>query len=240
MSPHLSVVIPFRDEAESIESLHRELTCVLDLLPFESEILYVDDESHDEGRRIVGEIAVSDLRVRLLCLSPHSGQSAALEAGFRRARGEIVATLDADGQNVPADLPRLLDALDRADCVCGVRTDRHDSLAKRLASRVANSIRRWALSDGMSDIGCSLRVMRAAYLARIKLFRGGHRFLPSLLAMEGARVIELPVRHRPRLHGESKYGIAQRLSVVCVDLLAVMWLKRRLDRYEVKELNLRV
>lgn len=240
MAPHLSVVIPFRDEAASIDALYRELKSVLDALPFESEILFVDDESRDEGDRVVSDLAIADPRIRLLGLTPHSGQSAALEAGFRRARGEIVATLDADGQNVPGDLPRLIDALDRADCVCGVRTNRRDTFAKRLASRVANAIRRRVLSDGMSDIGCSLRVMRASYLARIKLFRGGHRFLPSLLAMEGARVIELPVRHRPRLHGTSKYGIGQRLVVASVDLLAVLWLKRRIDRYEVKELNPRV
>ena len=140
---------------------------------------------------------------------------------------------------MPGDLPRLIEALDRADCVCGVRTDRRDPLSKRLASRVANAIRRRALGDGVSDIGCSLRVMRASHLARVKLFHGGHRFLPSLLAMEGARVIELPVRHRPRVHGTSKYGIGQRLGVVGVDLLGVLWLRRRLDRYEVKELNLR-
>jgi glycosyltransferase involved in cell wall biosynthesis len=237
--PHLSVVIPFRDEAESIESLHRELSEVLETLAFESEILFVDDESRDEGTRIVRDIAISDPRVRLLSVSPHSGQSAALEAGFRRARGEIVATLDADGQNVPADLPRLLEALDWADCVCGVREERRDSLSKRWASRIANGIRKRVLADGVSDIGCSLRVMRASHLARVKLFHGGHRFLPSLLAMEGARVIELPVRHRPRVHGTSKYGIGQRLGVVGVDLLGVLWLRRRLDRYEVKELNLR-
>ena len=168
-----------------------------------------------------------------------AGQSAALQAGFRLARGEIVATLDADLQNAPADLPSLIDALDHADCVCGVRVERRDSLQKRLASRIANRIRRLVLADGVSDIGCSLRVMRASYLSRIKLFHGGHRFLPSLLAMEGARVIELPVRHRPRLHGKSKYGIGRRLGVVWLDLLAVAWMKRRVDRYEVKELNRR-
>jgi dolichol-phosphate mannosyltransferase len=239
MSPYLSVVIPFRDEAPSLRALYVELAGVLDSLDFESEVIFVDDESRDEGREIIGELAVDDRRLRLLSLSPHAGQSAALEAGFRAARGEIIATLDADLQNAPADLPHLIEALDHADCVCGVRVDRQDTLSKRLASRIANAIRRFVLSDGVRDIGCSLRVMRATDLARIKLFRGGHRFLPSLLAMEGARVIELPVRHRPRQHGLSKYGIGRRLGVVWVDLLAVVWMKRRTDRYEVKELNRR-
>jgi glycosyltransferase involved in cell wall biosynthesis len=237
MSPHLSVVIPFRDEAPSLRALYDELAAVLDSLDYESEVIFVDDESRDEGREIIGDLAVDDQRLRLLSISPHAGQSAALEAGFRAARGEIIATLDADLQNAPADLPELIEALDHADCVCGVRVDRRDTVSKRLASRIANSIRRFVLSDGVRDIGCSLRVMRASDLARIRLFRGGHRFIPSLLAMQGARIVELPVRHRPRQHGASKYGIGRRLGVVWVDLLAVFWMKRRTDRYEVKELN---
>lgn len=240
MDPYLSVVIPFRDERDSLQALHLELTEVLDSFSFESEILFVDDESCDLGEDVVRDLAASDPRVRLLSLSPHSGQSAALEAGFRASRGEVLATLDADLQNVPGDLPSLLEALDRADCVCGVRVDRQDPISKRIASRVANGIRRFVLSDGIHDIGCSMRVMRAASVARIKLFRGGHRFLPSLLAMEGARVIELPVRHRPRRHGSSKYGVGRRLVAGCVDLMAVAWMKRRIDRHEVKELNRRV
>jgi dolichol-phosphate mannosyltransferase len=237
VSLYLSIVIPFRDEAPSLRDLHAELAEVLDGFSFASEIIFVDDESRDDGCEVVRDLASGDPRVRLLFLSPHAGQSAALEAGFRAARGEIVATLDADLQNVPGDLPRLLEALDWADCVCGVRVDRRDSLSKRIASRVANGVRRFVLSDGIHDIGCSLRVTRASSLARIKLFHGGHRFLPSLLVMEGARVVEVPVRHRPRRHGASNYGVGRRLIAGCADLVAVFWLKRRIDRYEIKELN---
>jgi len=237
--PHLSVVIPYRDEAASLVELHAELTAVLDRLAFGAEILLVDDGSRDHGPEIARRLAQRDPRLRLLSLSPPSGQSAALEAGFRAARGELVATLDADLQNDPADLPRLLDRLEAADCVCGIRTPREDGAAKRLASRIANWIRLLVLRDGVSDIGCSLRVMRRSQLARIKLFRGGHRFLPSMLRMEGARIAECPVRHRPRRHGRSKYGIARRLLAVVPDLIAMAWLARRIDRYEVKELSRR-
>lgn len=238
-SPTLSVVIPYRDEADSLVELHAELTTVLDTLVFDTEILLVDDGSRDGGPEIARRLAHRDPRLRLLSLSPPSGQSAALAAGFGAARGEVVATLDADLQNDPADLPRLLDRLETADCVCGIRTPREDGATKRLASRVANRIRRRVLGDGVSDIGCSLRVMRRAQLARIKLFRGGHRFLPSMLRMEGARIAECPVRHRPRRHGRSKYGIARRLLAVGPDLIAMVWLARRIDRYEVKELSRR-
>lgn len=240
MNPRLSVVIPFRDEAPSLAALHEELAGVLDALPFACEIIFVDDESRDDGAAIVGRLAARDPRVRLLALSPHSGQSAALEAGFRAARGELVATMDADLQNDPSDLPALLAGLAEADCVCGVRFARRDGLGTRLASRAANAIRRRVLGDGIEDIGCSLRVMRRASLERIKLFRGGHRFLPVLLALEGARIAERKVHHRPRRHGRSKYGVLMRLRVVWADLLGVAWLARRTARYEVKELSRRV
>lgn len=239
MTPRLSIVIPFRDEAPSLPSLCEELARVLDALPVCCEILLVDDESTDDGLAVAEWLAARDPRIRVLALSPHAGQSAALEVGFRAARGELVATMDADLQNDPADLPALLAALDGADCVCGVRTERRDRLATRLASRAANAIRRRVLGDAVRDIGCSLRVMRRASLERVKLFRGAHRFLPVLLALEGARIVERPVRHRARRHGRSKYGVWMRLRVVWADLLGVAWLARRVARYEVKELNRR-
>jgi dolichol-phosphate mannosyltransferase len=239
MQPRLSVVIPFRDESESLAALYAELDGVLSALDLSCEMIFVDDASRDEGQARLLAAAGGDPRVRVLSLSPHSGQSAALEAGFDRARGEVIATLDADLQNDPADLPRLLSALDGADCVNGVRTPRLDGPTKRIASRVANAIRRRVLGDEVRDIGCSIRVMRAEPLRRVKLFRGSHRFLPVLLALEGARVVELPVRHRPRRHGRSKYGIGGRLAQTWVDLLAVLWMTRRVTRYEVKELNRR-
>lgn len=240
MAPRLSLVIPFRDEAPSLAPLYEEIAAVVAVLPFECEVIFVDDESRDDGRAVVGQLAARDARVRLLQLTPHAGQSAALEAGFRAARGELVATMDADLQNDPADLPALIAALAEADCVCGVRTGRRDRPSTRLASRIANRIRRRVLGDAIEDIGCSLRVMRRELLVRTKLFRGAHRFLPVLLALEGARIVERPVRHRPRRHGRSKYGVWMRLRVVWADLLGVAWLSRRVARYEVKELNRRV
>lgn len=232
-------MIPFRDEAPSLEILYQELDAALPRDAFDAEFIFVDDASEDDGAERVRGLAMGDARVRLITLTPHVGQSGALEAGFRAANSPHVAMLDADLQNDPADLPRLMAALEHADCVCGVRVKRQDSVAKRLASKIANALRRRALGDGVSDIGCSIRVMRASYLRRVKLFRGGHRFLPALLALEGARIVELPVAHRPRRHGRSKYSITKRLRVVWADLLGVMWLARRIDRYDAKELSRR-
>ncbi len=239
--PTLSIVIPFRDEAASLGILYEELVAALGGIGLPAEMLFVDDESRDEGRAVVLERAACDPRVRLLYLTSQAGQSAALEAGFRAARGSLVAMLDADLQNDPADLPRLLAALEtqRADCVTGVRSRRRDPWPKRLASRVANTVRRRVLGDGLHDIGCSLRVMRAEPLARVKLFRGAHRFLPVLLQLEGARVVELPVRHRARRFGVSKYGIRRRLGAAGLDLLGVLWLRSRTTRFDVKELSRR-
>ena len=234
-TPWLSVVVPFRDEAPSLTGVYEELCDALDPFDRPIEWIFVDDASRDDGPSILEGLAARDPRIRLLRVTPHAGQSAALEAGFRAARGEVVATLDADGQNDPADLPALLAALPGVDCVCGVRVDRQDAWRTRVASRIANAIRGRLLGDGLSDIGCSLRVMRAGPLSRVKLFHGGHRFLPSMLKMEGARVIERPVAHRPRRHGTSSYSIGSRLAVVWIDLLAMLWWSRRIDRYDVKE-----
>jgi glycosyltransferase involved in cell wall biosynthesis len=239
--PSLSIVVPFRDEAASLGLLYEELAAAVEVIGRPAEMLFVDDESRDEGRSVVLERAAADPRVRLLCLTPQAGQSAALEAGFRAARGEVVATLDADLQNDPGDLPRLLAILETqgVDCVTGVRSRRCDPWRKRLASRLANTVRRRVLGDGLHDIGCSLRVMRAEPLARVKLFRGAHRFLPVLLQLEGARVVELPVHHRARRFGASKYGIRRRLGASALDLLGVLWLRSRTTRCEVKELSRR-
>jgi glycosyltransferase involved in cell wall biosynthesis len=149
--------------------------------------------------------------------------------------GEFTVTLDADLQNDPADIPRLLEALDRADVVNGVRMNRRDSLVRRISSRIANGFRNWVTRETVTDVGCSLRVMRSSYLRRVKLYRGLHRFLPTLLRMEGATVVEVPVNHRIRRHGVSKYGISNRLLVGIIDVFAVRWMQNRALRYRIEE-----
>jgi glycosyltransferase involved in cell wall biosynthesis len=223
------------DERDNLEALHDELAAALTGAPGGVEFVYVDDGSRDGSAEVLAGLAKRDERVRVLRFVANRGQSAAFDAGFRAARGEVVATLDADGQNDPADLPRLLAALERADVVNGVRVGRRDGLVRRLSSRIGNGFRNWMTDEAVSDVGCSLRVMRASFLRRVKLHRGMHRFLPTLLRMEGARVIELPVRHRPRRHGRSKYGIANRLFVGLADVFAVRWMQRRRLDYELRD-----
>jgi glycosyltransferase involved in cell wall biosynthesis len=232
---YLSVVVPVYDEADNIGPLHREVDAALAGVEGGVEFIYVDDGSRDgSGERLL-ELAKRDQRVRVIRFDGNQGQSAALDAGFRAVRGEFTVTLDADLQNDPADIPRLLEALDRADVVNGVRTKRRDSLVRKISSRIANGFRNWVTRESVTDVGCSLRVMRSSYLREVKLYRGMHRFLPTLLRMEGATVIEVPVSHRMRRHGVSKYGISNRLFVGIVDVFAVRWMQNRTLRYRIKD-----
>ena len=233
--PFLSVVVPLRDEAESLEPLHRELDAALAGVSGGVELIFVDDGSRDDSLARLRGIAAKDARVRVIALDASHGQTAALDAGFRAARGEITVTLDADLQNDPADIPALLAWLDRADVVNGVRRGRRDPALRRLSSRIANGVRNRVTRESVTDVGCSLRAMRTEYLRRVKLFRGMHRFLPTLLRMEGARVVEVPVSHRPRRYGASKYGIGNRLWVGLADLAAVRWMQSRALRYRKTE-----
>ncbi len=227
LGPYLSVVVPFYNERDNVEPLHAELLAALAVVNGGFELIYVDDGSRDGTRDVIAKLAAQDARVHALHFGENAGQTAALDAGFRAARGEVIATLDGDGQNDPADLPRLLAALASADVVNGVRMNRQDAWQRKLSSRVANAFRNWATYENVTDVGCSLRVMRASFLKRVKLWRGMHRFLPTLLRLEGARVIELPVSHRPRRAGVSKYGIGNRLFVGLADLMAVRWMIKR-------------
>lgn len=233
-TPAVSVVIPIFDEEENLDPLHAEVSAALEKLP-PAEIVLVDDGSRDGSLARMRALALRDARVRVVSLDGNHGQSAALDAGFRAARGGIVVTLDADLQNDPADIPRLVSLLDRADCVNGVRAERHDGVVRRLSSRIGNGFRNWVTGEQVADVGCSLRAMRSSYLRRVKLYRGMHRFLPTLLRIEGARLLEVPVSHRPRHAGRSKYGIGNRLFVGFVDVLAVRWMQSRALRYRARE-----
>jgi glycosyltransferase involved in cell wall biosynthesis len=233
--PAISVVVPVFNERDNLATLAGEIRGALLPLGRPYEVVFVDDGSTDGSGLALAALRASDPAVRVVSFRRNAGQSAALDAGFRHARGAVVVTLDADLQNDPADIPRLLDALDGYDAVAGVRVRRRDGLVRRVSSRVANYVRNRLSQETISDTGCSLKAFRRDALERIFPFDGMHRFLPTLLKMEGFRVRELPVGHRPRVHGDSKYGIGNRLIPSFVDLLAVRWMKRRRLRYEVKD-----
>lgn len=235
MSPELSAVVPVRDEIESLPALLTELPAALEASGRTWELVLVDDGSRDGSSEWIAARAQRDPRVKAVLLAAPAGQSAALAAGIAHARGAVIVTLDADLQNDPADLPRVLAAIEGADVVSGIRARRHDTWVRRLSSRIANGTRRAVLGDPVSDIGCSFKAYRREALEGLPMFVGVHRFLPALCWMRGARVVEVALSHRPRLHGRSKYGIGNRLWRGLHDLLGVRWLRARLLRYRVRE-----
>jgi dolichol-phosphate mannosyltransferase len=238
--PELSLVIPVYNEQDNLPILAAEIAAALRPLGLPYEVLFVDDGSTDESPAVLAHLARADPALRVLRQRRNSGQSAALDAGFRQARGAVVVTLDADLQNDPADIPRLLAALDSCDVVCGVRRKRQDGWLRRVSSRIANAVRNRVTHETVTDVGCTLRAVRAEYLGRIPVFAGMHRFLPTLLRLAGARVTEVEVNHRPRLHGEPKYNIRNRVWRATADLLGVRWLQQRwIDRTLTAEIDVK-
>lgn len=230
----LSAVVPVYDEVENLPVLLDELTRALSATGRSWEIVLVDDGSRDGSAQWIAGAAERDPRVRAVRFAANAGQSAALAAGIARAQGQVVVTLDADLQNDPADLPRVLAALEHADVVSGVRARRHDSWLRRVSSRIANATRRAVLGDPVTDIGCSFKAYRREALEGLPMFVGVHRFLPALCHFRGARIVEVPLTHRARQHGHSKYGVGNRLWRGIHDLIGVSWLKVRLLRYRVR------
>jgi dolichol-phosphate mannosyltransferase len=233
----LSIVIPVYNEEPNLPLLWPELRDVLDGLALSYEIVFVDDGSRDGSAEIVRGFRELDARVRLVRFKENAGETAATDAGFKASRGRWVVVMDADLQNDPRDIPRLLHELDRWDAVTGWRVRRGDgdSIVRRISSRLANRVRNRVSDDAIQDSGCTFRAFRRECLRGLVLYRGLHRFIPTLLRMRGYRVLEIPVSHRPRRFGQSKYGVMNRAFVAFADLLAVRWMKSRLLRYEVAE-----
>ena len=221
-SPAVSVVVPLYNEEENIPILQRELTAALASLDY--EIIFVDDGSTDGT---VANVA-ADPRIRVLAFAKNAGQSAAMYAGLHAARGTVAVLLDGDLQNDPADIPRLLAEIERgADLVCGYRAQRKDTMVKRITSRVANFVRSRFTRDGVRDTGCTLKAMRRECVGALVPFKGMHRFIPALVKGAGFRLVEIPVNHRARKFGESKYGLGNRAVRATVDMFGVRWLLSR-------------
>lgn len=238
--PFLSVVIPFYNEEENVVSVCEEVADVLSG-QFEEgwELVMVNDGSKDKTPELIDELATRHPEMRAIHLIPNSGQSAALEAGFRKARGQVIGTLDGDGQNDPNDLLPLVSEMKnrQVDMMCGIRQKRADNWVRRMSSKIANRTRARILGDNITDVGCSMRVFKRSIVRNVGFFRNAHRYFPALVMMRGYKVAEMPVNHRSRLAGTSKYGagINSRLWVGIVDLCGVYWLKNRALKYRTEE-----
>ncbi len=228
--PDISVVIPLFNEEENLPILQDELSRALQGRSY--EIVFVDDGSTDGTLACIHAAP----EVRVLHFEANAGQSAAMYAGIHAARGGVVVLLDGDLQNDPADIPRLIEGIERgADLVCGYRARRKDSLSKKITSRVANFVRSRFTRDGVRDTGCTLKAMRRECARALVPFRGMHRFLPALIKGAGYQITEIPVNHRPRRYGVSKYGLGNRAIKATVDMFGVRWLLSRQLNYRVKK-----
>lgn len=229
----VTVVAPVFNERENLKPLVDEILAVLRTSPISFEILLVDDGSQDGSSEEIDRLAQEHPEVRGIHFEANCGQTAAFDAGFKNARGAVVVTIDADLQNDPRDIPALLKALDGHDAAIGFRAERRDNTVRRYSSKIANAVRNRLSGDDIIDTGCSLKAFRAEALREIKLWNGMHRFLPTLVKFEGGTVVQIPVNHRPRLMGTSKYGVWNRLFRSSSDLLAVRWMKSRRLGYRV-------
>ena len=228
-SPAVSVIVPLFNEEENMSILQSELNATLG--GTDHEIIFVDDGSVD---RTVERI-VPGPNIRVIRFGTNTGQSAAIYAGLEAARGATAVLIDGDLQNDPADIPRLLAEIDRgADLVCGYRAQRKDTLVKRLTSRTANFVRSRFTKDGVRDTGCTLKAMRWECVSALVPFKGMHRFIPALVKAAGYRLVEIPVNHRPRRFGQSKYGLGNRALRATVDMFGVRWLLSRRLNYKIR------
>ncbi len=228
-SPAISVVVPLYNEEDNVVAMQRELSEALAGIDY--ELVLVDDGSSDAT---VARVERND-RVRLLCFEKNAGQSAAMHAGIHSARGAVIVTIDGDLQNDPKDIPALVKKLDEGfDLACGYRAKRKDTAFKRVQSRIANFVRSRFIGDGVRDTGCTLKAMKRECREALLPFNGMHRFIPALIANMGFKVTEMPVNHRPRVAGVSKYGFGNRALRATMDMVGVRWLNSRRVRYDVK------
>ncbi len=238
VAPEISLVIPCYNEQDNLRALITAIRAAVDPLKLPYEVVITDDCSRDKSWEILKELAAADPRLRPQRFAFNCGESAASWAGMKAARGRCIVTVDADLQKDPKDLPAFLQALEKFDCVCGTRVatrGQGDNFVRIASSCIANWVRNKLSGEQISDAGCTYRAFKRECIADLKFFKGMHRFLPTLIKMEGFSVTEITVSNNPRFAGQSHYGVWNRLFASFYDLLAVRWMKKRMLRYQIAE-----
>lgn len=230
----LSIVIPAYNEAENLPLLIEAIKNAIGPLDETREIIIVNDGSTDNTAEVLEKLRAEYPCIRVLEMVKNAGQTAAFDAGFKAATGDVVVTMDADLQNDPQDIPKLLALIGEYDVVAGIRRKRHDNLVKRISSKIGNWVRNTLTHDNIIDTGCSLKAFKREKLQGLTLYNGMHRFLPTLMKMRGCKVVQIEVSHHPRKFGKTKYGIMNRAWRGLMDCLAVRWMQKRYLRYELK------
>ena len=244
-SPYISVVIPVYNEEENIIQLCEAVTSVLDTYGKPYEILLINDGSTDRTLELITQVknqrslrsTSGSAELRVLSFERNAGQTAGFDAGFKAAKGEIIVTMDGDMQNDPRDIPVLIDKLVSMDCdgVVGWRRNRQDTLLRRIVSYFGNKVRNKLTGDRFKDTGCSLKALKSYTVKNLKLYNGMHRFLSTLINLEGFRLVEVPVNHFPRTRGKSKYSIMNRIFKVLMDILILRWMRKRHLNYKISK-----
>ena len=227
MASEVAVIVPVYNEEDNVLPMAREVSEAMKKSGRSYELVFVDDASTDGTWKKIEEVRRQFPNVRGLRHAVNSGQSAALWTGIQASHSDIIATLDGDLQNDPADIPQMLPSLAKADFVCGVRAKRRDTFVRRSSSKIARWARRSALKVDFCDTGCAMRVFKRSALTGVFPFNGFHRFLPVLVHGNGVSTLEVPVNHRPRVAGVSKYGVWNRLWRGIYDLIALSWFQKR-------------
>lgn len=235
--PEVSIVIPVYNEEQNLPPLLEGIVPVMAKLGKSYEIITIDDGSTDKSLETLKSLADKYPALRIIKFAKNSGQSAAFDAGFKLAKAKDIVTIDADLQYDPQDIIKLLEKLKDYDLVCGWRRIRDDPWMKLVSTKIANSVRNKLSGENIKDTGCSLKAFKRCFLANLNMYKGMHRFLPTLLKMQGAKVCEMEVRHLPRKFGRSKYNIRNRICRSFLDLLFVVWMKRRNLDYKMEEIR---
>lgn len=235
MKKTLTIIVPVYNEEDNLPRVEKELSDYLEISTADADVLFVNDGSTDKSQEVISAICGRDPRFSYLSFAENRGLSAALKAGFDQAESELVGYIDSDLQTAPSDFNLLLAALEGHQLVTGVRSNRKDSFVKNMSSTIANGIRRAFTHDGMDDTGCPLKIISTAYAKRIPMFKGLHRFLPAMILLQNGKIKQVPVQHFPRIAGEAKYHLWNRLFGPLADCFAYLWMKRKYINYHIAD-----
>ena len=230
-----TIVVPVYNEEDNLERVEKELHAYTEIATKKTAVLFVNDGSKDNSQEMIEDICRRNEQFKYISFKENRGLSAAIKAGFDHVESPLVGYIDSDLQTAPEDFNLLLEHINDHELVTGVRADRKDSFVKNMSSKIANGIRRAFTHDGMDDTGCPLKVIRTDYAKRIPMFKGLHRFLPAMILLQNGRIIQIPVRHFPRIAGKAKFGLWNRLLGPLSDCFAYLWMKRKYINYEVEK-----
>ena len=235
MSYEFTIIIPVYNEEENLDRVEKEFLEYLKIATKKTKIIFVNDGSKDQSQAIIERICADNNAFSFISFKENKGLSVAITAGFQNTKTTLVGYIDSDLQTDPKDFNLLLEYIDDYDLVTGVRANRKDSFVKNMSSRIANGIRRSFTHDGMEDTGCPLKVIKTSFAKRIPMFKGLHRFLPAMILLQDGKIKQIPVKHFPRIAGEAKFGVWNRLLSPLIDCFAYLWMKKKYINYEIEK-----